>query len=83
MRLILWVWIGTFVASLMSLTLAMITPKWPKKTNLWYEESNRRAARQLKLTGSGCRVERCCFDGDQKGSHGAAQGRQGPPHVQW
>ena len=41
----------------------LLTQEWPERTDLWYEESYRRAARQLKLTRSGCRVERCCFDG--------------------
>ena len=41
----------------------LLTQEWPERTDLWYEESYRRAARQVKLTRSGCRVERCCFDG--------------------
>ena len=41
----------------------LLTQEWPERTDLWHEESYRRAARQLKLTRSGCRVERCCFDG--------------------
>ena len=41
----------------------LLTQEWPERTDLWYEENYRRAARQLKLTRSGCRVERCCFDG--------------------
>ena len=41
----------------------LLSQEWPERTDLWYEESYARVARQLKLTRSGCRVERCCFDG--------------------
>ena len=41
----------------------LVSQEWPERTDLWYEESYTRVARQLKLTRSGCRVERCCFDG--------------------
>ena len=41
----------------------LLSQEWPERTDLWYEESYTRVARRLKLTRSGCRVERCCFDG--------------------